>query len=106
MIITNLNEILNRDTIKENIISVIKEIDKGLSILNSKKVIFVSGPTGSGKSVFVNNILNELNYDIINFETEQNRNSSNFDFIKSYNLSNNNVLELMNGKKKKDLCFN
>ena len=101
MIITNLNEILNRETIKENIISVIKEIDKGLSILNSKKVIFISGPTGCGKSFFINSILNELNYDIINFETEQNRNSSNFDFIKSFNLSSNNVFELMNGNKKK-----
>ena len=98
----NLNKILDREKTKEDIINCINEIDSNLKILNYKSVLFVSGPIGCGKSTFVNDILIELNYDIINFETEQNRNSSNFDFIKSFNLPTNNVLKLMNGEKKKN----
>jgi polynucleotide 5'-kinase involved in rRNA processing len=82
----NLNKILDREKTKEDIINCINEIDSNLKILNYKSVLFVSGPIGCGKSTFVNDILIELNYDIINFETEQNRNSSNFDFIKSFNF--------------------
>lgn len=97
----NINQLLGRDKLKQEIIQCVHEIQKSLNNVNSKRVIYLTGDSGSGKSYFMENILNELNYDVIHFETEQNRNSSSFDFIKEHNMPANNVLELMHGKRKR-----
>jgi len=100
----NINIIINRDQVKKEIKSAIQEINSNLNNISAKKVIFIMGPPGIGKTHFVSTILNEIDYDSINFDTEQNRNTSNFDFIKSFNMSSINVLDLMHGKKKK-ICI-
>ena len=99
-----INDLLIRKELKENIISTIHNISNNLNEITQKKVIYLMGSSGSGKSYFMNQILKELDYDIVPFDTEQNRNSSNFDFIKSHNLSSNNVLDLLKGNRKK-ICI-
>ena len=99
----NINNLLDREKLKESIIQCITTTQLSLSELNTKRIIYLHGAPGIGKTYFIEQLLNELNYDIIHFETEQNRNSTNFDFIKEFNMSNHNVLELLKGKRKK-LC--
>lgn len=99
-----INKVIYREKLKNEIKNVINEINNNLNNISSKKVIYIMGPPGSGKTYFVREILEEINYDIINFDTEQNRNTSNFDFVKSFNMSSVNVLDLMHGKKKK-ICI-
>ena len=78
-----LNKFINRDETKINIINTINQITSNINDISQKKVIYIMGNPGSGKSYFMNQLLKELDYDIIPFDTEQNRNSSNFDFTKS-----------------------
>ena len=94
----NINKILNR----EDKVNTIKDILTNFSLnkhdLLVKKGIYIYGEPGSGKTTFITKILNELNYDIINYDAGDVRNKSVIDDITKNNMSDKNIMSLFNKK--------
>ena len=97
----NINSILDRDDISKQIKKILCEFDKNYKNVDYNKGIYIYGAPGSGKTSFVTNLLNELNYDIVKYDAGDVRNTSLIDTITSNNISSRNVLHMLNGKVKK-----
>lgn len=97
----NLNEILDRKKIENEIKEQLKLFDTNQNNVQYKKGIYIYGSPGSGKSSFVNDLLKEMDYDIIKYDAGDVRNKSLIDTIASDNISNRNVLHMMTKKVKK-----
>jgi DNA polymerase III delta prime subunit len=87
---------LNRQTIKDEIMEILRNFHTNCNQITFKKGIYIYGSPGCGKTTFVTEILKELNYDIINYDAGDIRNKSMIDTITSNNISSYNVLNLMN----------
>tara|TARA_B110000285_G_scaffold31969_2_gene33132 strand:- start:1502 stop:2806 length:1305 start_codon:yes stop_codon:yes gene_type:complete len=94
-----INVILKRDTIIEKIKNDIIEFDKHKDKIITKRGFFIYGDPGTGKTTFVNEVLNELNYDIISYNACDVRNKSIMDIFTKQNMSDTNVLSLFYKKK-------
>jgi len=101
MEIIDINNILNRKKISENIKSFFKDFDKNKHDLSVKRGIYVYGNPGTGKTTFIENILKEINYDIIKYDAGDIRNKSIIDTITKHNMADKNVLSLMQKNTKK-----
>ena len=97
----DFNNILNRKTIVENIKNFFKEFEINKNDLSFKRGIYIYGNPGTGKTVFIENLLKEINYDIIKYDAGDIRNKSIVDTITKHNMSDKNVLSLLNRKTKK-----
>ena len=97
----NINKILNREEQENSIKTILKEFDSNKHNLLFKKGIYVYGSPGTGKTTFVTNILKELDYDIIKYDTGDIRNTSVIEDIKKHNMSDKNIMSLFNKKVKK-----
>jgi len=95
------SHILQRDSIKQEITSILHAFDTKYSNLQYKKGIYIYGSPGSGKSEFAVKLLKEIGYDVIKYDAGDVRNKSLIDNITSNNISNKNVLDMMRGKTKK-----
>jgi len=97
-----INHILNRETIAMEIKANLLSFEENCKNINYKKGFYVYGSPGCGKTHFVIEILNELNYDIIKYDAGDVRNKSLIDTITSNHMSNQNVLQMMSRTKKKN----
>lgn len=97
----NINHILNREKIVEDIKTVLDQFQKDTNIKTRRGGIFVKGETGIGKTRFVHDLLKSLDYDIIQFDAGHNRNSEVIENISKEQLSNKNIYNLL--KKKQQL---
>ncbi len=70
----NYNTILNRDTISSTIKKFLNQFEMNKNNLTLKRGLYIYGAPGSGKTQFVINLLNELNYDIIRYDAGDIRN--------------------------------
>lgn len=98
---TKMNSILEREIIANEITEILKTFDERCQLTTFKKGIYIYGSPGTGKSHFVVELLKKLDYDAIIYDAGDVRNKSLFQTIDSNNLSNRNVLDLMNRKVKK-----
>ena len=96
-----LNDVLLRRKTKQEIVSILESFDGTCHLNTSKKGIYLHGYPGSGKTYFATEILKSLNYDIITYNAGDVRNKALFQTIDSNNVSNRNVLDLMNRRVKK-----
>ena len=102
----NINNILNREKYVKMLKDSLMDYDNNKYKINMVKAIYVYGDTGIGKTSFVNNILNELNYDIIRYDAADNRNSSIINNITEKIMCDSNVLSLFQKKKEKNYyCY-
>jgi len=101
MEIENLNKILNREDTANKIKEILLNFETNYKNINYKKGIYLYGSPGCGKTHFIMTILKELNYDIIKYDAGDVRNKSLIDTITSNNVSNQNVLQMMNRTRKK-----
>jgi len=69
--------------------------------LAAKKGIYVYGEPGIGKSYFVKRVLEEMNYEVVMYDTGMVRNKDLFETISSNNMSNFSVLSMLRQKPKK-----
>jgi hypothetical protein len=99
--ILDYSEILNRKHIVEEITQLLESFEKKCFDVHFKKGIYIYGSPGSGKTFFIENLLKKLNYDVIKYDAGDIRNKSLIDNITSNNISNRNVLDMMNGRVKK-----
>ena len=96
-----INEILERAKIATEIKSILSSFEANCKNISFKKGIYIYGSPGCGKTQFVTHLLKEMNYDIIKYDAGDVRNKALIDTITSNNVSNRNVLQMMNGKIKK-----
>ena len=97
----NINKILNRDEKANNIKDILRSFEQNKNNMLFKKGIYVYGDPGTGKTTFVTNILKELDYDIINYDAGDIRNTSVIEDITKHNMSDKNIMSLFNKKVKK-----
>ena len=97
----DINTILNRTQVENQVKDILNNFNKEMNNVYFKKGIYIYGAPGSGKTKFITNILKELNYDIIKYDAGDVRNNNLIETITNNNISNRNVLDLMNRKQKK-----
>ena len=97
----NVNKILHRDEISENIKHFLTEFEENKKVLTYKRGIYIYGNPGTGKTTFIENILKQLNYDIVKYDAGDIRNKSIIDTITKHNMSDKNVLSMLQKKVKK-----
>jgi hypothetical protein len=90
-----MNEILNRKQISKEIKQILHNFKEKCSDVNFKKGIYIYGSPGCGKTKFIMEILNEMNYDIIKYDAGDVRNKNLIDTITSNNIGSQNVLQMM-----------
>ena len=95
-----MNEILNRTQTINEIKNILSNFQDNCKNIQFKKCIYIYGSPGCGKTRFVTDLLNEMNYDIIKYDAGDVRNKNLIDTITSNNIASQNVLQMMSGKKK------
>lgn len=100
----NLNTILDREELIHDFKSKMNNFEKNKKSLNIKRGFYVYGNPGSGKSMLINNILKELNYDIINYNASDVRNKTIIETITKHNMSENNVMTMFKQNTRK-ICI-
>jgi replication factor C subunit 1 len=93
-----MNEILNRKQISNEIKQILHNFKEKCKDINFKKGIYIYGSPGCGKTKFVIELLNEMNYDIIKYDAGDVRNKNLIDTITSNNIGSQNVLQMMSKK--------
>lgn len=96
-----LNEIFDREKSAQEIKKILTNFEAEYKNTNYKKGFYIYGSSGVGKTLFVTNILKELNYDVIKYDAGDVRNKSLIDAIASNNISSRNVLDMMHKKTRK-----
>jgi hypothetical protein len=97
----NLNKLLKREEQANYIKNILNNYELNKNNLLFKKGIYVYGDPGSGKTMFITNILKELNYDIIKYDAGDVRNKTVIDDITKHNMSDKNIMSIFNKKLKK-----
>jgi len=96
----NFNQLLERENLANDIKNILTNFEKNKKNLSIKRGIYIYGAPGSGKTHFINKLLQELNYDIINYDAGDIRNKSIIDTITHNNMTDTNVLSILNKKKR------
>jgi Cdc6-like AAA superfamily ATPase len=96
----SINKILNREYISAEIKNILSNYSENCKNIQFKKGIYIYGSPGCGKTTFITDVLNELQYDMIKYDAGDIRNKSLIDTITSDNVASQNVLDMMYRKKK------
>ena len=97
----NINNLLDRDEDLSKITTILRNFEISKNDLLSKKGFYIYGEPGCGKTEFVINMLNQMNYDVIKYDAGDIRNKSIIDTITKYNMSDTNIMSLFTKKPKK-----
>ena len=96
-----MNHILNRQEIVNEITEILGQFEAKCKDVTFKKGIYIYGSPGCGKTKFVVDLLNSLDYDVIKYDAGDVRNKSLIDTITSNNIASRNVLHMMSMKTKR-----
>lgn len=96
----NINSILKREGIYNEIKKILGNFDKNKFDLSLKRGIYIYGAPGSGKTEFITRLLKDNNYDIINYDAGDIRNKSIIENITRNNMSNKSVISMFTNKPK------
>lgn len=94
----NLNEILKRKEIENDIKKKLIEFQNDKQNLLLKRGFYIYGNPGVGKTEFVKNILKDLNYEIVFYDAGDIRNKSIINGITSSNTSDRSIVSMFNNK--------
>ena len=97
----DLNELLERNVEVNRIKTILKEFDTNKNDLTIKRGLYIYGEPGTGKTLFIEKILKELNYDIIKYDAGDIRNKSIIDTITKHNMSDRNVMSMFHKQVKR-----
>ena len=97
----DINNVLGRNKIVDQIKMFFNEFETDKHNLIVKRGIYIYGNPGTGKTLFIERILKELNYDIVKYDAGDIRNKSIIDTITKHNMSDRNVLSMLQKKVKK-----
>jgi len=96
---SHLNHILKRQPCVNTLIHFLAQF-KEKTDNSFKRGAYVYGEPGIGKTCFVENILKELNYDVIKYDSSDIRNNIVIENIASNNTSNHNIMSLFQNNRK------
>ena len=96
----NMNQLLNRQQDANLVKQILIDFQSNKHNLSIKRGIYLYGEPGSGKTTFITQILNELNYDIVKFDAGDIRNKSVIDNITKHNMADKNVMSMYQRKVK------
>ena len=96
----NINFILKRESIYNEIKKILSNFEKNKFDLTLKRWIYIYGATGIGKTEFITRLLKDINYDVINYDAGDIRNKSIIENITRNNMSNKSVISLFSNKPK------
>lgn len=96
----NINFILKRESIYNEIKKILSNFEKNKFDLSLKRGIYIYGAPGSGKTEFITRLLKDINYDVINYDAGDIRNKSIIENITRNNISNKSVISLFSNKPK------
>ena len=94
----NINKILEREIIYNNVKDILTEFELKKKDLSVKRGIYVYGNPGSGKSHFINKLMKEIDYDTIKYDASDIRNKTIIESITKYNMSDRNIVNLFHKK--------
>ena len=97
----DLNKILDRKNIYNEIKDILHHIQKNDSHDQVKKGFYIYGNPGSGKTAFVISMLNDIGYDVIKYDAGDIRNKSIIETIAKHNMSNRNIMSMFDKKVKR-----
>jgi hypothetical protein len=97
----DIDKLLKREELYSKIKEAIIDFEKNKNDILSKKGIYIYGNPGSGKSMLVNNILKDMNYDVVKYHACDNRNTSIIEDIAGRNMSDKNIMSIFNKNIKK-----
>ena len=90
-----------RNKIKKEIQEFVLNFDEICETNTQKRGIYIYGPHGSGKTHFVEKLLNEIDYDIIKYDAGDSRNKHLIESLNSDNISTKNVMSMFKKKESK-----
>ena len=96
----NINSILKREHIYNEIKKILLHFEKNRFDCLLKRGIYIYGAPGSGKTEFITRLLRDINYDVINYDAGDIRNKSIIESITRNNMSNKSVISMFYGKPK------
>ena len=99
----DFNKLLEREVISEKIRTTLIDFENNKKDLTKKRGIYIYGSPGCGKTTFIKNLLQKMDYDIVLYDAGDIRNKIVIDNITKNNMSDQNVISLFN-KKKKENC--
>ena len=97
----NMNEYLHREPHANIIRKFLLDFEANKTDLQQKRGIYIYGDPGTGKTHFIKKLLTELNYDIIKYDAGDIRNKSIIEMITKQNMSDTNVLSMLQRKSQK-----
>ena len=100
-IINDVNIHLERTHIANELKSLLSNFDNSLNDISYKRGFYIYGSPGSGKTKFVLEAISDLGYDVIKYDAGDVRNKNLIDTITSSNIASQNVLQMMEKKKKR-----
>jgi DNA polymerase III delta prime subunit len=101
MELINVNDILDRTIIRDDIKKFLVNFENNKHDLSCKRGIYIYGNPGTGKTAFIETLLKEINYDIIKYDAGDIRNKVIIDTITKHNMSDRNVLSMLQKNVKK-----
>jgi GTPase SAR1 family protein len=99
----NLNELLDRTSIYNQIKTLLTNFNK--TPICEKRNIYIYGVAGVGKTTFITKLLQELNYDIITYDSEHIRTTTLIESFSNLRLSRNSILGNFTQKPKKRIII-
>ena len=97
----NINQILKRENNYSSLKDFLLSFEENKNNLHFKRGVYLYGKPGTGKSVFVTNVLKDLNYDIVKYDACDNRNTSVIEDMAKNNMSDKNIMSVFNKNVKK-----
>lgn len=97
----DINFLLNRNVEVNKIKDILKDFEQNKNSLSIKRGLYIYGNPGSGKTTFITNILKELDYDIIKYDTGDIRNKTIIESITKHNMSDKNIISMFYKKTKR-----
>ena len=97
----DLNTILNRKAQEKKLYDSLDNFERNKKDMLVRRGIYIYGAPGCGKTRFVEDILNKLDYDILKYDAGDVRNKSVIENITKNNMSDINILSLFHKKIKR-----
>ena len=92
------NQLLDRETIAQEIKDVLKDFEQTKGDLFKKRGLYIYGAPGCGKTTFVMRLLKEAGYDVVMYDAGDIRNKTIIDTIAKNNMAEKNIVSLFHKK--------